>query len=56
MEFMCLNGNKIEKKLLLNHLDRIAIGFNTIFLFRNPLCPTPPYGFESERDIDWEKA
>lgn len=56
MEFMCLNGNKVEKKLLLNHLDRIAIGFNTIFLFRNPLNPVPPYGFESEKDIDWEKA
>lgn len=40
----------------LNNLDRIAIGFNTIFLFRNPQCPTPPFGFESEKDIDWEKA
>jgi hypothetical protein len=25
-------------------------------LFKNPLIPTPPFGFESEKDIDWEKA
>lgn len=55
-EFMCLNGNQVQEKIQLNNLDRIAIGFNTIFLFRNPLCPTPPFGFENEKDIDWEKA
>lgn len=53
---MCVNGEQIEAETELNNLDRIAIGFNTIFLFMNPLKPTPPYNFEKESDIDWEKA
>lgn len=55
-EYMCVNGSKIKEKKELNNLDRIAIGFNTILLFKNPLRPEAPFGFESEKDIDWEKA
>lgn len=53
---MYLNGEKIETKIELHNLDRIAVSFNTIFLFKNPLRPSPPRNYEGSNEVDWEEA
>ena len=35
-EFLFLNGEQVVKSEILHHWDRIAFGFNSIFLFKNP--------------------
>lgn len=53
---MYLNGEKIETKTELHNLDRIAVSFNTIFLFKNPLRPSPPRNYDGSNEVDWEEA
>ena len=55
-DYLFCNGERVAKEEKLHNWDRVAIGFNTIFVFRNPIENTGPRGFESEKDIEWEKC
>ena len=49
-KFLVVNGEKVEQKVFLNHLDRILVETSTLFLFKFP-------GAEStlrESDLDFE--
>lgn len=51
-----LNGDKVEAETQLHNWDRIALGFNSIFLFKDPKNNEKPRGFIDENEIDWERC
>ena len=56
INFLMLNGDKVEEERELCNWDRIALGFNSIYIFKNPKQPEKPRGFMDEQEIDWERC
>ena len=54
--FLILNCEKVFEEQKLHNWDRIVLGFNSIFIFKNKKENTPPRGFADESEIDWERV
>ena len=46
----------MTKSEKLFNLDRIAFGFTSIFLFKNPKENSEPRNMEKGEELDWEKC
>ena len=51
-----MNGQPLTKKTVLQHLDRLLLGSNNLFLFINPLVPHPAEGTPEDVDYDFAQS